>query len=298
MTVDDDLRAALHDDEQHGPDLDAVRRAVLDARGRRADRHRWWATGLVAVCVLVISGAVAMSAIGADEQRAGRDAAATAPTPAPGAATAALTAVTPAPTDRDGIPVPTVVPDPVSTPTTVPASSMPLPDPVTVPAVPDTGGAALLDLPEAGDQLGLSGAADAAARHCHAQVIAWPLVSGGRVDVRALRSAVDECAVGLGDRSTVAARFTVTPLADVASGTGLWAPVLPGGALPDSVDPATPMLVVRLEGSFPALAEGGPVVPAVVQLYVDARGKYWSGMQFRTPVDPDLLGDHVTVLPG
>lgn len=42
----------------------------------------------------------------------------------------------------------------------------------------------------------------------------------------------------------------------------------------------------------------GAVVPGVVQLHVDARGTYSSGMQFRAPVDPDLLGSDVTVLPG
>lgn len=153
-----------------------------------------------------------------------------------------------------------------------------------------------LVFPAAGDQLALTGGPDVAAQHCHSQVIAWPLASGGLVDERALRSAVNECAVGLGDRTAVATRYTVTRLDAVVAGTGLWTGTAWETALPAAAD--HPILVVRLEGSFPALAPDGAPPPTAVQIYVDAGSKYWAGMQFRTPVDPAGLGSVVTDLPG
>lgn len=295
MTPDEELRAALRADARLSPDLNAVRRTVLQDRGRRRDRHRWWATGLVAGCVLVISGAVAMSAIGADEQWAGRDAAAShtpaTPAPPPGPTTAPVRADIP---ERSELPTSPGLPTSSHAPS-LHASSPPASSPPSGTA-PDLGPAPL-DLPAAGEQLELTGDAVDAAQHCHSQVMAWPLVSGGRVDERALRSAVNECAVGLGDRTAVAARYTVVRLAAVVSGTGLWRGTSWGTALPDAVDVDHPILVVRLEGRFPRLVDDTGAPPTAVQIYVDAGSKSWAGLQFLTPVDPAALGGVVRVLP-
>lgn len=319
MTSDEEeLRAALRADARLSPDLNAVRRTVLENRGRRRDRHRWWATALVAGCVLMISSAVAMSAIGVDEQRAGRDAVAPV-TVAPFTVAPVTTApITSTPHSTAG-PLPSTAatvtparsrpPTTARTPgssartaaTTAPASPVSSParpraDPAVKPDPRVDADTTPLEFPVAGDQLTLTGGAVAAARHCQSQVIAWPLVLGGRVDESALRSAVNECAVAFGERAAVLTRYTLVRMAAVSSGTGLWRDTDWGAAQPDRKELDRPILVVRLQGHFPALADDGGAGPTAVQIYVDAGSKYWAGMQVLAPVDPATLGGVITVL--
>lgn len=288
--LDDELRRALRDDERLVPDLSEIRRRVLDVRHARRTRNRWWATGLMAACVVVVSTAITMAAVRVENPRESATGGYTDAASAAAESSAAAAIQQPAgsrpqqgsqqlgPTAGPGSPRPGSFggstadrTDPASiTPEVTDINSGP-----EVPAVPAV----------------FSGLdAERATAHCYGQIMAWPATDHGLVDPVALRGAVNECSVGLGNGPTVQASYALVPLSSVVHGTSLF----PRG-LDESYDLDQPVLVVRLDGSFTDLADGRSV-PTAVQIYLTANNKWWFGIQARNPTDLASFGAPVNTL--
>lgn len=288
---DDEIREALKRDEALVPDLSAVRREVGRARIARRNRNGWWAGGLVAACVLVVSTAVAMSAFRVDGGSA-----------APGIDTAQSRSVETGPadsgsTDRrhgtDGRPDTGSAPvdggavtgpggDRTATGSTSSGQVSRTTPVASPPRTPTPAGTPrLIAIP----RLVSGSTGEGAMRHCQSQSIAWPLTADGRIDVVALRQAVNECSVGFGNGPQATALYSLPTLAAVLDSS----PLFHDATVPADVDLEQRVLVIRLEGQFPEIASAGQQ-PTAVQVYLTATDAQWIGAEDTAPVDPSVFG--------
>ncbi len=287
---DDELRRALRDDERLVPDLSEIRRRVLDVRHARRTRNRWWATGLMAACVVVVSTAITMAAVRVEDPRGSAtggytDAASAA---AESSAAAAVQRAAGARSQQSGQQQGQVIGTGSTRPVGSGGSIADRSDPASItPEVTDiSSGPEVPAVPAVFSGLD----AERATAHCYGQIMAWPATDHGLVDPVALRGAVNECSVGLGNGPTVQASYALVPLSSVVHGTSLF----PRG-LDASYDLDQPVLVVRLDGSFTDLADGRSV-PTAVQIYLTANNKWWFGIQARNPTDLASFGAPVNTL--